>query len=120
MTTILLIFCFIWLASSILILLYVDKVLLKQTNTNSKSSLRNLKSFIKKDNQEKGRKYFVILVGATIVTAVIFCITAVIIFSIYEEFIPTLIITAILVVIMYIISKKFIKALAYQIFEKNK
>ncbi|HHD0846054.1 hypothetical protein [Staphylococcus capitis] len=123
MTTILLIFGFIWLVSSLLILVYVNKFLLKQDVTSSKNSLRlstMMKSFITKDNQQVGRKYFVVLVSASIVTAVIFCITTVIIFSIYEEFIPTLIITAILVVIIYIISKKFIKALAYQIFEKNK
>ncbi|BBD87449.1 hypothetical protein SA58113_p20005 (plasmid) [Staphylococcus argenteus] len=42
------------------------------------------------------------------------------IFSWYQEVTPTFIFTLILAIILYIILKKFIKALAFQIFEKHK
>jgi len=103
-------------------LAYVNlHVLKKRNDKNSFLQKRNhkLKDFIEKDSNLNGRRIFAIIVGATIITALIFTILSFLIFASQQSIISTLIVTLILVSIGYWIGSKFVKSLAYQLFDKK-
>lgn len=112
----------IWLANFFIMLLYVNLHVLKKENDKrnilQKQSLK-FKKFITKDENVNGRRIFVVIVGASIITAIIFILLMFMIFAQNQSFIETFIITLLLVSIGYWIGSKFIKGLAYQLFEKN-
>ncbi len=123
MITIFLIFTPIWILCIGLTLLLINKLLLKTELTSTNFALKTLiktQRFITKDEQIKGRKLYVALVFSTVVTTIIFGVISFCIFTVYQGIVSTTIVTIILVIILYIIFSKFIKALAYQLFEKDK
>lgn len=112
----------IWVISFFIMLTYVNlHVLKKRNDKNSFLQKRNhkLKDFIEKDSNLNGRRIFAIIVGATIITALIFTILSFLIFASQQSIISTLIVTLILVSIGYWIGSKFVKSLAYQLFDKK-
>jgi len=112
----------IWVISFFIMLAYVNlHVLKKRNDKNSFLQKRNhkLKDFIEKDSNLNGRRIFAIIVGATIITALIFTILSFLIFASQQSIISTLIVTLILVSIGYWIGSKFVKSLAYQLFDKK-
>lgn len=113
MLVIMTIFTPIWFVSYFLSSKYIN-ILKEKENTN------RIKLFIEKDEQIKGRRIFVNIVSATLITLVIFSVTSFVIFSIYKGLLPTTIVTIILISIFYFILSKFIPSLAYQLFDKNK
>src|SRR5699024_4139882 len=112
----------IWVISFFIMLTYVNLHVLKKRNDKNRFlQKRNhkLKDFIEKDSNLNGRRIFAIIVGATIITALIFTILSLLIFASQQSIISTLIVTLILVSIGYWIGSKFVKSLAYQLFDKK-
>lgn len=123
MVTLTMVFAPIWIVSYICFYIYIDKQLIHTSYNKNKFTHKyryKTKAFITKDEQQNKRKHFAIIVGASIVTLIFFLLLTFAIFSWYQEVTPTFIFTLILAIILYIILKKFIKALAFQIFEKHK
>jgi len=112
----------IWVISFFIMLTYVNLHVLKKwndKNTFLQKRNRKIKDFIEKDDNLNGRRIFVIIVGSTIITALIFTILSFLIFASQQGIISTLIVTLILVTITYWIGSKFVRSLAYQLFDKK-
>lgn len=113
---------FIWVICFFIMLSYVNLHVLKKWNdkdTFLQKRNRRIKSFINEDENINGRRMFVIIVGATTITALTFTVLCFLVFASQQGVIPTLIVTLIIVAIVYGIGYKFIKSLAYQLFDKE-
>lgn len=113
----------IWVLGFLIMLTYVNLHVLKKwndKNTFLQKRNRKIKDFIEQDDSFNGRRMFVIVVGATIITTLIFFVLGYLVFAPQEGIVPTLIVTLIIAIIFYWIGSKFVKSLAYQIFDKDK
>lgn len=99
---------------------YINLHVLKPNDKKTFLQKRNrkIKDFIEQNNP-KGRRIFVIVIGATIITAFIFTVMGYLVFASEEGVVSTLIVTLICVAIIYWIGSKFVKSLAYQLFDKR-
>lgn len=122
MVTLIIVFTTVWFISLAIVYLYLNKFLLNRTYNKDNFMHKHryqLQTFLTEDNQIQKKKNFVIIVGGTLITLTIFILFAFIVYATYQGIVSTLIFTVILVIILYLILKSFIKALAYQLFEKH-
>ncbi|OEK58894.1 hypothetical protein [Staphylococcus equorum] len=113
---------FIWVLCFFIMLSYVNLHVLKKWNdkdTFLQKRNRRIKSFLLEDEKLNGRRMFVVIIGATIITAITFTILCFLVFASQQGVVSTFIVTLIISAIVYWIGSKFIKSLAYQLFEKD-